>query len=417
MVKRLIVTIIIIILIFFILFFVIFSSKKEKKEIKVDLPQSLTHGTIVFLDTSVSMRGYFRTSNRQATQIQRFLQQRFRNIISKNSLYPIYLSRFGEEIGNPEQLQNSIGNMFVFSSSVSLDENFSGSSTDLIGVFRRGEFGSYSVSIIITDGIQADSSGSDIGEMIRAIESKIGTGLHIYLIGIKSEFDGYIYPECPNDYGLRTPFYHTGRRPVYIWIAAADETIGSNIVRDIITEFRKIAPDNTVKTVSLTDLKLPSINSIGLDADASDYRIIPRGQDKFELRLKNSLQEQENLDIPIRLESNLNSNEADIWRLRMQLEPQSQWIDIIKDENDWVLSLKNNVPGSSLFGGGNKLKIKAIASPDRQQWWWKQWSTDCDSKPADADKTIHLNKLGEKFIEPRYGEEYVVKTLNLEVVK
>ncbi len=399
-----------------------FSCKKENKQVKMTPPPSTEQGCVIFLDTSVSIRGYFRTANYEATTVQKLLQAEIRNIIGERNLGPIYLSCFSSKVGQPQNIQGNIGRMFVFNSTSDLNAFFSGTSTDIIGVLNREEFKRYSAAILITDGIQADKTGFDIGEMVRAIKGKIDEGLHFYLIGIKSEFSGFIYPEHSNKEGLKIPLQHTGLRPVYIWIAAHDPKIGNTLAGQVVSKLKDIASNNPVKMVSLTDALLPKVDDLVLDTSSSEYehkiKLIPRSQGTIEVKLANDLRG--DVAIPVRFRKDSDDNEESEWEFRMKSEPENKWAKVIKTDEYWALSLiSNRIPQHSfaIFGDGNNLKITLLVVPNRQQWWWRQWSTPDDSKPEDANKTLYLQKLGENLIEPIYNKNYIMRTLNLKIVR
>ena len=65
-----------------------------------------TQGTVIFLDTSVSMRGYFSIPPAAGTTIQRFILADLLEIVAEDNLIPAYLSTFGHEIAAPQKLQS-----------------------------------------------------------------------------------------------------------------------------------------------------------------------------------------------------------------------------------------------------------------------------------------------------------------------
>lgn len=385
----------------------LFCSSCGKRERESPLEQSLEQGTVVFFDTSTSMRGYFGTTNEQTSVIQRFLQTEFRNSISENNLIPLFLSKFGDKITSPQKVQGNIGSLFVFESGSQKKEFFSGENTDLFGVFTKEEFGKYSVSVIITDGIHSGLGGFDIGEMIRAIKTKIDENIYLYLIGIKSEFDYLIFPVITPD---AEPFWHKGYRPVYIWLATRNAETGDNLTKDMQLRLKKGSQDVNLEAVCLNSIPSPDVNDIEIESNLPYFGTAPRGKYK-EIRVFRT--EMDKIDIPLKIKK-ITSNPDDIekyWKLSMRLETEVEWADISERNGDWYLSLTYSQLKSSF------LKIKVIAVPDTQRFWWGKWSTNNDSNKKDADKTLYLERLGNQIIEPHCSNERELKSLVLKIVK
>jgi hypothetical protein len=404
----------------------VISCQKKTPEKKASERPISTPGTIIFLDTSESIKGYFRTSATPATTIQHFLQTEFRNIISENNLYPIYLSPFGSEISPPQQVQDNIGNKFVFISPDRLNEVFSAVTTNLIGVINSVEFNKYTASIIITDGIQADRGGFDIGEMLRAVRAKINEGLHLYLIGIKSEFNGFIFPEHPNPQGLKIRFWHNGLRPIYIWIASQDGEISRNLTKKIANKLRSIATsEDAVKVAGLTSVQPPDV-SIELDTDSSSSPIKSKqiNNDSFEWLVART--QNEVIKVPVNIEVSediLQTNSDFKWDINLELEPKKiRWAKVIKNDEGWTLNLTYALIPSSGFMSGcssskGNLKVVAKAIPKiNPENWWQQWSTEDDSLEQNAGKTLYLGRLSQ-IIEGPLRKNYPAGEVSLKAKK
>jgi len=380
-------------------------------------PQPPEQGTVVFLDVSTSIRGYFRTTDRKASSLQRFLQREFCNSISENNLIPLYFSMFSEKVVSPQQVEGNICDMFFFDSDDEIKKLFSDGSTDFLGVFEKEEFGKYKVSMIITDSLHSGTGGYDIGDMIRVIKPKIEEGLCINLIGIKSEFEGFVFPVISEH---ADPFWHKGLRPIYIWIATRDSKLGNSLTKDIVTRLEKETQEENVKCVKLSNVQLPSVTNIEFDINSEDYLIIPNGEN-FDVKLARSLKDR--IEIPLSVTNNLDDCGKQ-WKLNMKLEPEIEWANIVENGEDWTISLAyNQIPSGTLFkSGGGMIKVKVIATSDIQQFWWREresegWSTENDSNEGDADKTPYLERLGEKLIEPLYSKEHELKFLVLKITK
>lgn len=396
-------------------FTILFASCQFCQKKTAESPKKpLIQGSVIFLDTSVSMMGYFRTSNSQATIIQKFLQTEFHNILSESNLFPVYFSCFGTDIKDPEQIQGNIRNRFIFDSYRKLKKIFSGTSTNLIGVFKRKEFGIYFASIIITDGIQ-DSEGFDTGEILRAIKAKIDEPLYLYLIGIRSEFRGNVYPGISD----RGTFEYSGDRPIYIWIATQEEEIGRNLTEKMVDKLCSFAgSSDAIKVAELTSVFPPYV-SINPNLNSSDILSRPISKNGFKWKLKRT--EYSEVNIPIILTTKTRQTISDVeWDINLELEPKNiGWAKLVKNNGEWLLRLTYNlIPGG--FGCiFNKGKISIIAVPIPKinpKPWWRQWSTENDSLKQNASKTLYLERL-ELLIKGPLLKKYDIQKVLLEIKK
>ena len=363
-------------------------------------------GTIIFLDTSMSMRGYFRPTPAAGTTIQRFILADLLGILAEDNLTPAYLSSFGSAIPAPEVIQ-SLRRWSFFESQRNVDDIYSQKETNLIGVFENRDFGRSAASIIITDGLQSgiEGSGNNIEgfdtRLFKVIKDKNSSGTYLWLIGVRTEFNGYIYPERPNPQGRRAPFGYPGIRPVYIWIASHDPNIGYTLVMKIITRIRSIAgPLNAVKVTGLTYVPYPTAK-IDIDVDASSSPIHSKGLKENNFEWLVSKTQEEIINVPISLnipEDPLESNLDIEWRTNLKLVPENiRWAKLVNEEGDWGLNLTYSyIPGGGFgcsFSRG-ELNIVAITNPAIiQRPWWSTWSTDDDSSAENANKTLYLERL------------------------
>ena len=366
---------------------------------------------MIFLDSSLSMKGYFKTTNREASTIQQFLQTEFRNFLSENDLYPIYFSDFGGEISTPHRVQN-IGDSFIYKSDTDLKSLFSSGNSNITRIFSGKELNKYSASIIITDGVQDTTDGFDIGKMISTIKRKIDEGLHIYLLGLEAEFDGFVFPVTAQP----APFWHNGKRPIYIWIITHDTEKGNDLKDSMAERVRKYTKGHEM--VSLTDLQKPDAN-LETNKISPYYILIPRKREELlEVRLVNSLRKMKNINdinIPILNKYDMSRNSG-YHKLKLELESEINWVKIEEDEDgsNWTISLVyDKIPHKN-----NNLKIMVTAIPDTEKWWWRQWSIDAaDNSRKNAGKTLYLKRLGERIIEPSYKNEHKLGYMNLKINK
>ena len=391
------------------------SSSEEETDSSPTASSPPKQGCMVFLDTSLSMRGYFKTTNREASTIQQFLQTEFRNFLSENDLYPIYFSGFGDEVTAPHQMQDNdnIGDRFIYKSDTELKSLFSSGNSDITRIFRGEELSRYSASIIITDGVQDATDGFDIGKMIKAIRRKKDEGLQIYLLGLEAEFDGFVFPVLT---AQPAPFWHNGKRPIYIWIITHDTEKGNDLKDSMAERVRKYTKGHEM--VSLTDLQKPDAN-LETNKISPYYILIPRKREELlEVRLVNSLRKMKNINdinIPILNKYDMSRNSG-YHKLKLELESEINWVKIEEDEDgsNWTISLVyDKIPHKN-----NNLKIMVTAIPDTEKWWWRQWSIDAaDNSRKNAGKTLYLKRLGERIIEPSYKNEHKLGYMNLKINK
>ncbi|HWU37329.1 MAG TPA: hypothetical protein VN203_06720, partial [Candidatus Acidoferrum sp.] len=110
-------------------------------------------GTVVFLDTSVSMRGYFNVAPAAGAPLQQFILADLLGILAEDNLTPVYLSPFGSEIASPREVK-SLRKWSFFESQESKNSVYSQNETNLLAVFEGESFVKHDVSIILSDGIQ-----------------------------------------------------------------------------------------------------------------------------------------------------------------------------------------------------------------------------------------------------------------------
>lgn len=393
--------------------------RKPSKPPETPKPQ-ISPGTLLFLDSSMSMRGYFRVSPNKGTTIQRFMLADLLEILAENCLTPVYLSSFGSNIGKPEEIK-SLKKWSFFESQTELEEKtYSQKETNLIGVFQYEKFDRNTVSIIITDGIQSALEGSqNIAGFDRRIFSiirdKTTAGIHLWLIGVKSKFRGIVYPERPSLEGRRKPFHYSGFRPVYIWIASHDTNIGHNLAGKIVAKLRSISGlSDSVKVACLTSVQPPRVN-IKLNTDESSSHIVTKIINKdnsFEWLVARTKESE--INIPIILEESVQSILDDVeWNINLELEPKNiKWAKLVQKDSDWLLNLTYDFISSK-----KNLVVIAYAIPRiNPRPWWSQWSTEDDSRPENADKTLYLERL-KSIIEEPLGKKYEVRRVSLRIKK
>ncbi len=375
-----------------------------------------TQGTIIFLDTSMSMRGYFNISPAAGTPIQRFILADLLEIVAEDNLMPAYLSTFGSEIVAPQKMQ-SLRKWSFFDSQENEDRIYSQSETNLVGVFEKEEFARHDVAIVISDGIQSSAEGSQNiagfdTRIFNVIRKRCESGIYLWLIGIKSRFRGIIYPERPCPDGIKRSFHYSGLRPIYVWIGSHDVAKGLNLVRKVVDRINStLEPSETVRMAGLNYVQAPEIN-ITMDRESSSSPIkLMKELDKgnFEWLVRKT--EEKEIDIPIimgektrTIPSSLSTFE---WNNNIELAPQNiKWARVIKRDGKWHLILTYKlIPARGFFGGcsdnnGNLNIIANSASNINPRPWWLEWSTENDCRNENAGKTLYLEKLSRIIEEP-----------------
>lgn len=353
--------------------------------------ENIQQGTIVFLDTSASMKGYF-NSTEVLTNLQKFVYTEFRNILSTHDAFvPLYLCPFGLELEAPPREVR----VFNFYS-----DAFFQKSTDIINVLRSRMFDNYALSIIITDGIQSDPQiGFDRGEMKRAIQEKLDEGFLIYLIGIKAKFDGTVYSEIDNN----IQFTYRGLRPIYMWLATHNERLGETVVSDMVQRFGSIANEgDVINMVRLHGDKFPQVDRF-IPEEFAEYHLatkIENKQDWYEIELYNPGRNQRVIEIPITFVANTFGSP---WKISVLManSHDSPWAQIKSTsvENQWKLELDySRIPRRKT----SAIELDVIGSFEPQTKWWQDWSTTDDTRKENVERTLYLEDLVEEIISPIY---------------
>ncbi|MGR3178219.1 MAG: hypothetical protein ACUZ8E_09200 [Candidatus Anammoxibacter sp.] len=380
---------------------------------------------VVFLDTSLSMRGFFRPLGKDPSPLQGFLQTEFRNCLSTNKLRPVFFAKFEDATSFHLEQDGNIANKFKYDSSLDIKQMFSSGSSDIEAVLKNDELYNHHVTVIITDAVQDNVNGFDLGSMIEVVESLIEKGLYINVIGIKSGFDGYVFPVLT----VRpAPFKYNGLKPIYIWVVSRDAVLGNNLKNSIFSELKKrmgnIAGNNNLTSVCITHNSTSKIKEVVLDTSTQEESIlvIPRRRD-IEIRLSRAFAGDE-VVIPVRITKDVDYDDI-YWNLSLELFPEVEWASVELNENMAVAGMQtigtltinyDDIPKS---WGGMNLQLRVKASSDEQKFWWRQWGTDDDALKENADKTLYLSRLYKKIVEPRFvnKNDQTLKVLNLKILK
>ena len=373
------------------------------------LPKGET-GTIVFLDSSVSMKGYFKKEGK-LPNFHVFLQNDFRDVLSSyKQLEPLDVSLFGTSVTTPKQVKG-----FMFT-----PDDFPELNTDIIAVFRSEWIESHLLSIVITDGVQSDAAGGfNKGEMTRVIRERMDAGWHLYLVSAKMEFDGYVYSEIHRISGQKQQaIRHNGVRPIYFWLATRHEHIGEEVALAIMSELKTVVADESlVGMVDFNHPEQPTINSLSIPQTSKYHaaRRFKKEPPSYEIKLYEP-KKQSQIEIPIKIDL---LDEA--WAITMAMDVQSepsplQWakMEYSSEKKLWNLILDYRIIPSEKK---HSLKINVNATFRSEGHWWSTWSTADDISPENADKTLYLDKLAWGLLQPLYAESKTVSSLDLMLQK
>ena len=397
----------------FLLAFLLFSKAKAglcQNAQQTPMPVN-PQGTLVFLDISVSMKGYFK-SQPPLLNFQQFLQTDFRDILSSNQqLASLSVSTFGTSLTPPKAV-----NGFMFT-----PDDFTELNTDIISVFKSAELEQHLLSIVITDGVQSDPDGGfNKGLMGRVIREKIDAGFFLYLVGAKMEFDGYIYSEIHHikaQKQLAIP--HQGVRPIYFWIATRDKQLGKSVSDAIMQGLETAVTDkNLVGIVNFNEPECPTIKEFSIE-ERSKYHLAWQIKDTpplYEIKLYHKPKKQSYIEIPIKIDV-----PNDAWAMTMDVNQpeQFQWAEIHpaseanSEKKLWTLMLDYQKISSER----HSLSINISATFRPEGYWWSTWSTLDDSLSENADKTLYLKELTWGLLKPFYAQPNALTSINIIVQK
>ncbi|MBI5222790.1 hypothetical protein HY990_00045 [Candidatus Micrarchaeota archaeon] len=396
-----VVTALFFILLYFLLTNVI-SVPKPKPPLTNKMPKQ--KGVIIYVDTSMSMRGYFNASSEPGTVIQRFMWTPMLTSLKEVEEFydeSIYFSTFGNIVNEPEKLQTPLLRMFKFNSLNDVNNLFSGTETRFIELLQNELLKDYRCFIIISDGVP--STPESIGQepmLIPTFRNLINSGIHLWLIGIRSEFNGVVYPETHDEYGNIKLFTYKGRRPIYVWVAAQEKAVGVKIVSKFLKNFNTLSGEdysNTVKLAELTHIDKPKA-SLRLNVINMDGILLKEHQDHIELRFANWF----NGEVDIPLEINWDREAIPhVKEVSFRIQPHINRVKIINNNHRWLLRVDSRTVSSDI----NLFLDTTFLIPK----WWEEWSVNDDSISKNADKTLYL--------EPVINKLYMIEEKNLEAGK
>ncbi len=368
-------------------------------------------GTLLCFDASMSVCGFFRTKEQcrlngnRGTTIQRFIwegiEKSILEIFSLKSIKSDSLNFlfFGDTLS--QQKRNlSLLNEFSFDKIEDLNRMFYGKQTALLDLFENEKlFSSKILSVILTDGIP--SMKNEIGvepRITRIVNNLINKGNHIWLIGIRSEFDGYIHSQCIDRSGERVRFLYKGSRPFFLWIITSDISLGVSItnhfvikLRNLINDNLEIAADSLVKYIEISSISLPSPIFSLKPAPQVKFFIESAKPKQISFRIANNFVGDFAV-FPIDRSIDFNELCDDIaFNMQIQLHDNDTSSGIKLDSSDssipqWQLIIPKKAENCQPFQ-----LIYSICK--KRPEWTTEWSTIDDSRQQDANKTLYLDSM------------------------
>ena len=378
----------------FTLIFMVLSGCEEAPKVPPSPVAKLTDIGI-YIDSSASMRGYFRHLPQTGTLFQRFMWNHFgyslRNVLPDEKIFFI---TFGDEIDEPLELSpsESFLNKFRFNSAEEINSIYSDKNTKLVELFENKILTENRFFVIITDGLPScpDGSGPD-PRITSIIKNKIiDKGFQIWLIGLQTEFSGIIYPETPNKKGQQISFDYSGARPIYFWIGSKELEKGNVLVHQLIKEIRIESKEMlAVELIEFPYVKLPMatlrLSRHDLSGDLiTKIKPYPK-EDYFEVSVAKRFRGE--LDIPIEIDW---KNQTINYKLTLSFNHPNIWY--ANESDTWLFHLNSQEIPKNLI-------IEMTAEPVINGWW-ENWSTHDDAIRDNAGQTLYLKELVDGLFVP-----------------
>lgn len=361
----------------------------------------------LYIDKSLSMRGFFRANDKKGTVIQRFMWTWMQSELG--AVLPdsrIYFATFGNRLDPPELLNKSLYATFRFSNKAKRDAFFADTSTLLVEQFKEKHLSDYLAFVLITDGLASSQrfAGPDPRLISTIRDHLIQPGFHLWLIAIRNEFDGVVYPEVPGPTGKKA-FRYKGLRPIFIWIGSPRVDIGIEIAVRFKLQLNKLAQQQvhiqgkeSVKLVELTYIQLPDIQ---MDLNNQEEKLLVKKESNTQFKLTFSKHINKEMRIPIDMKWNPAPIHHD---LSLAFDVQPPRAQVIEEDNRWWIHLDPRRIKS--------LELVVKAEPQIETWW-RQWSTQDDSSAIDASKCLYLEQLIDGLREPKH--ESVISRMSIKV--
>ena len=349
------------------------------------IPFAENKGVGIYIDTSQSMRGYFRSRDESVTTIQRFLwtwlQSELLAVLPKTQ---INFGTFGSETAKPAMLTQSLFNVFSFKNGNERDRFFAESETRLVEQFQDKALTRYQAFVIITDGVPSspNMAGPDPRIISTIQEHIIDAGLHLWMIGVPVQFAGMVYPEIPGATG-RSAFRYRGARPIYLWVGSPNAELGAALVSRFLERLRETATkqglsSDGIRFVELTHIEIPKVH-LSLDGSENQNILVRETDDHLELAYSRRLTGVVQIPITMRWDKVHLPRKLDL-----VFDAAPPTVEIDNDYDKWQLAIDPREYSLIQLS----LKATPVVRP-----WWNHWSTDDDSNASHAHQTLYLSQV------------------------
>ncbi|MCC6157972.1 MAG: hypothetical protein IT350_07950 [Deltaproteobacteria bacterium] len=399
---------------------------------------------LIVLDTSQSMRSYFGSDRRhRRTVIQLYLAEHLLNDMSAfGGVREPMMSSIGGEFSVPKPIA-SLREYALPDTDFERNRTFDGGSTRLADVFEKVDPAEYDLLVLVTDGTQSVTfrnvastegaaascvRGNDYGCLIDAVDRRVlGEGRGLWLVAFRSELVGPIPSERLDVNGhhvvVDPPPGTRVFRPAYIWVVANHPDAGRRFVNQVVVDLQDSAnrlatvdPDveseiHAVEFAPMPECRFRATRHSGFKLAAGEWPLITKQLEAPEPRtLRHRLicvNRKGEKYTPVAGTFGFNGESAfpNVQNLFRELETelafdkQEQDVVALVDRESRIL-LKVDCSRVPDRGGGADppFATKAIfharpsASPEV---WWRQWSTDDDTRPENLGRTLYLDRVVE----------------------
>lgn len=344
---------------------------------------------VTYLDVSQSMAGFFRTTRLPGSVIQRFLWVSCVSVLrEKLSTEQVFFATFGDATREPDELgpAESLLERLRFESRKIRDRFFADRDTKLVELFEDIKLRTSRMFIVVTDGIPSNLGQAGVDpRLIATLQDLALNGMHLWLVGVRSEFDGRVYPETPDAYGRQKSFLYKGLRPVYIWVGSTNKKQGTEVAAAYLKALRLLLVESDAAKVEVAEITSVELSDVGLtlEADVVPEVLAIERPEFTELRLASGFEGSIRIPLKIRwLDEELLPKAKRLEWAVLGAGQKEASVESIGDKWHLIIDPRR----ASAF------EVELRAYPIINEWW-SAWSTIDDSIPTNANKTLYLNDL------------------------
>ncbi|MBM4441967.1 MAG: hypothetical protein FJ027_16245 [Candidatus Rokubacteria bacterium] len=409
--------------------------------VKTAMP--LPQGTLFLRDASQSVAGYF--GRNEVSWVQMFLQGEFVGLLAQEpSRRPIATASFGRRVGTETPLvgpsecwrlrMRSGPDPCYGEEETNLREVFSVTERELFAPAEK-HLALRGTVVILTDMVQsilktesATSSGCLLGYDVQCVTEPlkrlVSAGVGLWIVGVKTQFDGTVYGEVPGLQGLTRAKTFIGLRPLYFVVASRDIAPTRALVvgmKEALLRLREPFPAGMrgtlrVETVEIAPGEAPRV-TVTAPVDATEGLVVDdltcRGGDcgvhPVQCARKTATG---TYALDIRIEG-----VDDGWRVHAE-HARTDWLSggtqtqrLATGIHRWTATLDcRGVDGIKTAS----ITLAAAPAAEQATHWWRQWTTTDGRLPHVQTHTFHLATLLDSATAAR-SERMHVATVTVEV--